>query len=455
MLRLRFTALSDVGRVRKDNQDSGYAGPHLLAIADGVGGAARGDVASSATIQQLRHLDVQPGNDALEQLAGALHLAHNRLADLVAENAELDGTSTTATVALFDGTQLALAHVGDSRGYLLRDGRLQQLTKDHTFVQSLVDEGRITDDEARIHPHRNLILRALDAVHEPEPDVTTIPLAPGDRILLCSDGCSGALTDEEMASLLGDGDIDRAAPALVTAALEAGSSDNVTVVLAEVVDGQVTGQPAATGEEPEATPIVVGAARGAVRRGLGGALRRRRQVESEEPVDPEALRYAPLPPRRLWPRRLAVGTLLLALLAGLAYAGYRYTQAQYYVGAHQDRVAIYQGVAADWSILGVELHHVEKLSTLRLADLTEADRASVVGGFPESSLSEAEAKVSALMERVCDEAEQKRAQQVRKQSVDKKADKKAGQKKQAKKQKKAAKKAPTYPSTYPGCLGER
>ncbi len=268
-MRLRYAALSDVGRVRKDNQDSGYAGPHLLVIADGVGGAARGDVASSATVDMVRKLDVphEPtapaatesssdegetsGEELLGALAGAILRSHDRIAELVREFPEIEGTSSTVTAAAFDGRLLGVGHVGDSRGYLLRDGVLAQLTTDHTFVQSLVDEGRITEDEARVHPHRNLILRAVDGVHEPEPDVFTLEMAPGDRLLLCSDGCSGVLDDAELTRLLAQGTPEEAAGLLVGGALDAGSSDNVTVVVADVVD-----EPETAGEATTA-PIVV------------------------------------------------------------------------------------------------------------------------------------------------------------------------------------------------------
>ncbi|MCW2782015.1 MAG: serine/threonine-protein phosphatase, partial [Marmoricola sp.] len=234
-LQLSYAALSDVGRVRRDNQDSGYAGPHFLAIADGVGGAARGDIASSAAIEQLRRLDVQPGDDMLATVSEAIHRAHDRIAEIVEESPELEGTSTTVTAAVFDGTQLGIGHVGDSRAYLFRNGEISQITKDHTFVQSLIDEGRITEDEARVHPHRNLILRAVDGVHEPEPDVFTLEVAVGDRLLLCSDGCSGVLSDEDLAQLLGEGSPDSAAVALIGASLDAGSTDNVSVVIADLV----------------------------------------------------------------------------------------------------------------------------------------------------------------------------------------------------------------------------
>ena len=147
-LRLRFAATSDVGRVRKDNQDSGYVGPWLIAVCDGVGGAARGDIASATAISQLRKLDVpptdDPDHDLLSRVAGGLHRAHDRIGELVDEDPGLNGTSTTATIALFDGYRVGIGHVGDSRGYLFRNGEISQITSDHTFVQSLIDEGRIT-----------------------------------------------------------------------------------------------------------------------------------------------------------------------------------------------------------------------------------------------------------------------------------------------------------------------
>ncbi|MGN6781558.1 MAG: PP2C family protein-serine/threonine phosphatase [Marmoricola sp.] len=439
----RFTALSDVGRVRRDNQDSGYAGPHLLVVADGVGGAARGDVASGAAVAQLRLLDRPPGNDALEQLAGSIHLAHNKIADLVSDDPELDGTSTTLTAALFDGSRVSLAHVGDSRAYLLRGGALDQLTTDHTLVQSLVDEGRITDEDARTHPHRNIILRAVDGVHEPEPDVSTLDVHVGDRLLLCSDGCSGVLESDQLAGLLTTDPLEDAATALVTAALEAGSSDNVTVVLAELVDSEEAGA-AEAGDAAE--PIVVGAAassRGPVRSPL-----RRRRTEPDAAPDPEALRYAPLPPRRLWPRRLAVVLVVLALLLGAAYAAYRYTQSQYYLGARDGKVVIYRGVSASWSVPGFPMHRVVQDTPLLLDDLTESDRTSVAEGLPEGTLAQAREKVAALEQRVCDAAaaEQQRAadRALRRARATAKAHHRTPPTKID---------TPTLPTTYPGCTG--
>jgi PPM family protein phosphatase len=385
-LHLRFAALSDVGRVRRDNQDSGYVGPHLLVIADGVGGAARGDIASSAAVDALRKLDVTPGDDALSELAATIHLAHDRLAEIVEAHPELDGTSTTVTAAIFDGTQLQVGHVGDSRGYLLRGGELRSLTTDHTLVQSLVDEGRITEEEARVHPHRNLILRAVDGVHEPEPDLFPVPLETGDRILFCSDGCSGVLDDATMARLLGDGALDEGAASLVRAALEAGSSDNVTVVIAEVVDGTA---------DSVLEPAVVGAAATAPHRQLSddatGNLSESdlAALEAEDlGPDPEELRYAPRAPRRfVWARRVAALGVLVLLFAVGAGALYSWSQGQYYVSDDSGDVVIFKGVKAEFP--GVDTHHVAERTEVALDDLESYDAGRVRSGISADDLADA------------------------------------------------------------------
>lgn len=388
---LRFAARSDVGRVRRDNQDSGYAGPHLLAVADGVGGAARGDLASATAISQARRLDEPPGNDMLSSLENSLVLMHERLAELVAENPEVEGTSTTFTGALFDGTTLGMTHVGDSRAYLLRDGELRQLTNDHTFVQSLVDEGQITAEEARTHPARNMILRAVDGVHDPEPDSFTVDVRPGDRIMVCSDGCCGSLEDDAIAELMALDDLDTAVNRLVDDALDAGSSDNVTVVLAEVTEVEEAGK-----------PVMVGAAAADPRVGAAWKLRRRERV-MDEPVDPEEMRYAPKDPGRFgWLRKLAV-LLVLGVLVWLAGSwAYSWSQSQYYVGVSGDKVAIFRGVEAD--LPGIKLHSLYEESDISLSTLPEFTAGDVRSGRPASSLERAREIVTNLRVQACGRA---------------------------------------------------
>lgn len=417
-LALHWSAISDVGRVRKDNQDSGYAGPRLLTVCDGVGGAARGDVASSTAVGQLRRLDESPpGEDLLGLVAGALHRAHDRIAELVDEDPELQGTSTTATVALFDGRRLAVGHVGDSRAYLLRDGRLSQLTRDHTFVQSLIDEGRITPDQARTHPHRNLILRALDATHDVEPDLFLVDVAPGDRLLVCSDGVL-SLDDDRIAAIMATGTPDFVAVELVRASLEAGSTDNVTCVVADVTAD-------ASAVPVGLEPLLVGAAADLPRRGgrgpATGLFRGHRSGDTGEldavpaglppdlpphleyaipadPVDPETWRYAPRPPRRFtWLRRL----LLLCVLAGVlwvtAAGAWAWSQRQFYVGEVDGQVAVYRGI--NGSLPGLELSSPYETYDVELDALSAFDADMVRDGIEADSLADARRTVERLAAR--------------------------------------------------------
>jgi protein phosphatase len=416
--RLQFAAISDVGRVRKDNQDSGYAGPWLLTVCDGVGGAARGDLASSTAIGQLRRLDQPPDDDhdeshRLELVAGALHRASDRIGELVDEEPSLSGTSTTATVALFDGARLAMGHVGDSRAYLFRGHEISQLTSDHTFVQSLIDEGRITEEDARTHPHRNLILKALDGVHDVDPDLFTVQLTERDRILLCSDGASGSLDERRLADILSTGSPDFAAVELVRASLEAGSTDNVTCIVADVVPVDDSADAA----EALPDPLVVGSAAELKRRPRGGASffrgHRAGDTGELEPVaaeipddlppgvpfaidpDPEAARYAPRAPRRHpWLRR---GLALLGLL-GLAWmvgaAAWSWSQHQYYVGEQDGVVTIFRGVQAD--VPGFELSHAYETTNVKVDQLYPSSARSVKQGLGAGSLDEAERTVQRL-----------------------------------------------------------
>ncbi|OMQ14178.1 protein phosphatase, partial [Modestobacter sp. VKM Ac-2676] len=190
---LRYAARSDRGLIRGTNQDSVYAGPRLLAVADGMGGHAAGDVASKVVIAALEHLDDDaPSGDMLQALRSAVFDGSEHLREVIRESPQLEGMGTTLTAILFAGSRVALCHVGDSRAYLLREGQLHQITHDDTFVQTLIDEGRITEEEANSHPQRSLLIRALNG-QDVEPDLSIRDTRAGDRYLLCSDGLSGVV----------------------------------------------------------------------------------------------------------------------------------------------------------------------------------------------------------------------------------------------------------------------
>jgi len=255
-LALRYAVRSDVGLLREGNEDSAYAGPHLLAVADGMGGHAAGEVASAATITTLAPLDAEdPGPDLVSTLADAVATANLRLQELIISDPAIEGMGTTLTALLWSDGYAALCHIGDSRAYLLRDGQFVQITHDHTLVQSLVDEGKITEDDVATHPHRSLLLRALDGRQVAEPDLTPLETFPGDRYLLCSDGLSGVVTEQTLhQTLISIRDPDKAALRLVELAIRGGGPDNITCIVADVIDTHSSRVP------PTWQPVFAGAA---------------------------------------------------------------------------------------------------------------------------------------------------------------------------------------------------
>ena len=238
MLRFGYDAESHVGLVRDGNEDAGFAGPYLQLVADGVGGAAAGEVASATTAYVVSALAaMESRGDLLEMLRDATRTAHEQLRVGVELDGSRAGMATTLTAIVTDGDRCALVHVGDSRAYLLRGGELHRLTADHTFVQSLVEQGRLSPEEVRRHPYRSVVLRSVDAETPPEPDAVYLDLRVGDRLLLCSDGLTDLVSDAVITSAMTGLDRDEAVSVLVRAALEAGGRDNVTCLLADVEDG--------------------------------------------------------------------------------------------------------------------------------------------------------------------------------------------------------------------------
>ncbi|WP_067573238.1 PP2C family protein-serine/threonine phosphatase [Nocardia acidivorans] len=407
---LRYAARSDRGLVRANNEDSVYAGARLLALADGMGGHAAGEVASQLMIAALAHLDDdEPGDDLLGKLDRAVHEGNAAIADQVEEEPELDGMGTTLTAILFAGRKLGLAHIGDSRAYMLRNGELTQITRDDTFVQSLVDEGRITPEQAHTHPQRSLIMRALTG-NEIDPTLVVREARAGDRYLLCSDGLSDVVSDETIANTMREGSTDESADRLIELALRSGGPDNVTVVVADVIDldyGQshpiVAG--AASGEDEDTPPPNTAAGRAAAMRPPRAAPRRAvQQSEPEPPRKSHKLRWIAL--------SLA---LLVAIGAGLT-VGYNMIRSNYYVGAEHDRVVVLRGLPG--SVLGYSIRDVDQIACvtrggdlqlaapgsdfpsgcreLRLVDLKPTGRDSVDKGLPPGSSDDAVKQLQSL-----------------------------------------------------------
>ena len=451
-LALRYAVRSDVGLLREGNEDSAYAGPHLLAVADGMGGHAAGEVASSETITTISSLDSErPGIDLVSALAEAVAMANMRLQELVISDPATEGMGTTLTAMLWLDGHAALCHIGDSRAYLLRNGQFYQITHDHTLVQSLVDEGKITEDDVATHPHRSLLLRALDGRTIAEPDLSQLETMPGDRLLLCSDGLSGVVTEQTLHQTLSSvWDPDKAALQLVELAIKGGGPDNITVIVADVLDTQTSSIP------PTLEPVLAGAA------SLSSATDLRSPARQSSPAT-RALRLARTAPqqivpddappgdwtngfhspagqaqasaatgqagqltdepavgtgrhshrarrhrldddddyapqhdgRRRWPIVTTLLVVLVLFILGGLYGGWRYIQGQYYIGVQNGNVAIFRGV--NQSLAGISLSSlVQRYDNLPVAQVVPSDQAMIHQTITESSLTAAQSLVGQI-----------------------------------------------------------
>ena len=417
-LSLRYAARSDVGLVRSGNEDSGYAGPRLLVVADGMGGHAAGELASAAAVATLAELErSDPTSDGvLPGLTHAIEEAGASIGRVVHDNPDLAGMGTTVTALFWQGERVAVVHVGDSRAYLLREGELVQITHDHTYVQTLVDAGRISADEAAHHPRRSLLMRAIDGVQPVEADLSVREARPGDRYLLCSDGLTGVVSDEELAAVLSDGEPTGTVIGLVELALSRGAPDNVTVVVADVLSGE-----GAVSRDSE--PVVVGAA------GEPRVRSRLPQIRFPDDAQPDPNRPEPPsrisgPPTSEIPRVeaevdhtpessgmsagakrtlrivIAVAVVLMLIAGAVGALGAVWWSNQWYVGAQDGRVTIFQGVPG--SLGALSLQRTEETTPTEVAQLPVFDAELIQRGIAADSLDDAR--------RIADEMAQRAAE---------------------------------------------
>ncbi|MBF4625084.1 PP2C family serine/threonine-protein phosphatase [Clavibacter sp. VKM Ac-2872] len=408
-------AVSHVGKVRSNNQDSGYAGRDLFVVADGMGGHAGGDVASAVALTRIIEADkpYASAHDAEFALQAGLVAANQLLAETVFEHSELTGMGTTVSALARVGRHVAIAHIGDSRIYLFRRGELSQISADHTFVQRLVDSGRITPEEALVHPRRSVLMRVLgDVDAAPEVDTQVLDTHTGDRWLLCSDGLSSYVTEERITEILATaGTPDTVADALVKESLDHGAPDNVTVVVVDVLEED--DETAASRPAPE--PVLVGSAAQPLAFGDEPAKRavripslllhplRATTAARDAQFEPESDQYLEAliaeDRRRALRRRVTWLVGVALILAGLVLAcvlGYRWTQSRYYVGESDGTVAVYNGVQQ--TIGPIELSHVYARTEVRVDDLQPFYRQQVEQTINADSLAGAEEIVNRLQE---------------------------------------------------------
>jgi PPM family protein phosphatase len=365
-MRLVFAAATDVGRMRKNNEDSYLSSQPVAAVADGMGGHSAGEVASAIAIEELAALGSRgPWENetaATDDLKQAILRANRRIREMAAGDRKLNGMGTTLVALLEDGDMVHVANVGDSRGYLLRQGELSQVTVDHSLVQELVDDGRLSPEDAERHPQRSVITRALGIDPEVEFDLFTYKLQVGDRLLLCSDGLSDVVEPTQIRKvLLRVRSAQRAARELVTVANEQGGPDNITVIVVDAVDeataqameegGDTTGD-LAVGSATGALPVVDGD-------GAGG-----RSGRAARAKDRSLARH-----RRL--QRFLLAGIVVLVVAALLVAGRSFLFSRYWVGFDGDAVAVFQGVPGD--VAGIQFS--------RLVERTPITRAEVPAGY--------------------------------------------------------------------------
>lgn len=375
-LSLRFAARSEIGKVRRNNEDAGYAATDLLVVADGMGGHEAGELASAATIAAVvaAASNSVGADEVLKELADAVITSGEYIADVVSGNRDLAGMGTTMTVVALRGERIAMAHVGDSRAYVYRDNELQQMTKDHTFVQTLVDSGEITLEQAAVHPRRNLMMRAIDGIHAVEVDLSVRETRTGDRFLLCSDGLCGVIDANQISECLSHEDLTQAVTLLIDAAMTAGAPDNITVVVADVVNDGI-----------EVDPVLIGSAADSVNQSRLPAVDFPDEGEVAVQVSEHVFLETGI--RWLGPVLSTVGVVALGL-AGVLW----WLSNQWFVGVYEktDVVAIFQGVPAGGMYRLVEISEIEAVA------LPDFERDQVYQTFESGDYSSAEAAVKRL-----------------------------------------------------------
>lgn len=370
-IEFHYAARSDIGLKRASNQDSAYAGPNLLVLADGMGGAAGGDIASSVAVSALAPLDFETHNaeNLLHLLHQAFQDAHDELLEQAEINPQLAGLGTTCIAILRAGNKLAMAHIGDSRAYVLRGESLTQVTTDHSFVQFLISQGEITAEEAHEHPQRNAVTKVLGYEETSvEPDETIREGVVGDRWLLCSDGLHGLVSDATIQEVLSSvSDPGECAEALISLALRAGGTDNVTCVVCDIVPAGTT--------ELKAPDVVGSAAKQRFSPSRLGSSAAAKAAQLSPATTSEHADIHESHPVHLTQKNWILSLFVLGLtliVLGVGWLGYAWSQTQYYVTGESGNLVIYQGIPQQ--IGSWELSTPIEVTDIHMSSLPEAER---------------------------------------------------------------------------------
>jgi protein phosphatase len=373
---------TDVGRQRTANEDSLFVSPPLFAVADGMGGAKAGEVASAVAVEAVEQAS-ESTEPAEAQLAGIVRDANRRIYDLAVADESRRGMGTTLTLAKVHGDEVSLAHVGDSRAYRMREGELSQLTRDHSLVAELERSGQITPEAAEHHPQRSIITRALGPEPDVEVDTYTLAGREGDVFLICSDGLTSMISDEEVASIVRSaGSLDEAAEALVRAANQSGGKDNITVILFRLGEEE---QPAAAAAPAEPLPSDEDTIAGQL--SADDLQAAAAAAPAELPPDATVIQRpaataAPAPPARPGRRRrgrTALRALVGLLLIGAVLGGlYALSRQVYFVGTNDGGlVTVYRGIPYELPF-GIDLYEQEYASGMPARAIPDARRDRVL-----------------------------------------------------------------------------
>jgi protein phosphatase len=379
---LRVAGRSDVGLVRENNEDSGFIGKNIILVADGMGGHAAGELASSTAVAVAARFDNLFSNnketaDSISNIPKQITL---EIKSAISKDQNRSGMGTTLSACLIQNGNLKIVHVGDSRIYLIREHQISLITKDQTYVQSLIDNNEITLEESRTHPQKSLLLQAIDGISEVIPEINEISLELGDRIILCSDGLSNVVPDEEILNAVKSFDNVGAVSSLIEKALENGAPDNVTVVVADVVS-----------ETSNNSQVVLGAA---------AEPRNRIKLPGLEfPTDIHPFITSEFPAlKTLTGFRSIKWIISSAVVAALLFLGISdWVSKQFYVSNLGDNLAIFQGINA--SIGPISFSTAVQSFNLEVVVLTQKDQETLLNGIKAESLTEARFIVRRLDQR--------------------------------------------------------